>query len=92
MVSRYEACASRRPRAVTNLLWVLALPLAALSWKIFSAYRRALKDRSSHRAQHLYFQSLGNNRSALFLITKMICEEENQRGNLVVRLLPSGGP
>ncbi len=62
--------------AVTNLLWVLALPLAALSWKIFSGYRRALKDRSSHRAQHLYFQSLGNNRSALFVITKMICEEE----------------
>lgn len=62
--------------AVTNLLWVLALPLAVLSWKVFSGYRRALKDRSSSRAQHLYFQSLGNNRSAIHMVAKMICEEE----------------
>ena len=62
--------------AITNLLWVLALPLAILSWKLFSGYRRALKDRNSHRAQHLYLQSLGNNRSAIHTIATMICEEE----------------
>lgn len=62
--------------AVTNLLWLLALPLAGLSWKLFSGYRRALKDRDSNRAKHLYFQSLGSNRSAIHMLASMICEEE----------------
>jgi len=50
--------------------------LAGLFWKVFSGYRRALKDRDSNRAKHLYFQSLGANRSAIHLISFMICEEE----------------
>jgi len=62
--------------AASQLLWVIALPLAGLFWKVFSGYRRALRDRDSNRAKHLYFQSLGSNRSAIHLISFMICEEE----------------
>ena len=62
--------------AASQLLWVIAVPLAGLFWKIFSGYRRAMKDRDSNRAKHLYFQSLGANRSAIHLISFMICEEE----------------
>jgi len=62
--------------AASQLLWVVAVPLAGLFWKVFSGYRRAIKDRDSNRAKHLYFQSLGANRSAIHLISFMICEEE----------------
>ena len=62
--------------AASQLLWVIAVPLAGLFWKVFSGYRRAIKDRDSNRAKHLYFQSLGSNRSAIHLISYMICEEE----------------
>jgi hypothetical protein len=62
--------------AASRLLWVVAVPLAGLFWKVFSGYRRAIKDRDSNRAKHLYFQSLGANRSAIHLISFMICEEE----------------
>ncbi len=62
--------------AASQLLWVIALPLAGLFWKVFSGYRRAIRDRDSNRAKHLYFQSLGANRSAIHLISFMICEEE----------------
>jgi hypothetical protein len=62
--------------AASQLLWVIAVPLAGLFWKVFSGYRRAIKDRDSSRAKHLYFQSLGSNRSAVHLISFMICEEE----------------
>ncbi len=62
--------------AVTNLLWVLALPLAGFSWRLFSGYRRALKERDSHRARHLYYQGLGSNRSAVHTVATLICEEE----------------
>jgi hypothetical protein len=62
--------------AATQLLWVLAVPLAGLSWKIFSGYRRALKDRDSHRARHLYYQTLGANLSAIHRLASMISEEE----------------
>ena len=62
--------------AASQLLWVVAVPLAGLFWKVFSGYRRAIKDRDSNRAKHLYFQSLGANRSAIHLISYMICEEE----------------
>ena len=62
--------------AASQLLWIIAVPLAGLSWKVFSGYRRALKNRDSNRAKHLYFQSLGANRSAIHMISFMICEEE----------------
>lgn len=62
--------------AASQLLWVIAVPLAGLFWKVFSGYRRAIKDRDSNRAKHLYFQSLGANRSAIHRISFMICEEE----------------
>ena len=62
--------------AASQLLWVIALPLGGLFWKVFSGYRRAIKDRDSNRAKHLYFQSLGANRSAIHRISFMICEEE----------------
>jgi hypothetical protein len=62
--------------AASQLLWVIAVPLGGLSWKIFSGYRRAIKNRDSNRARHLYFKSLGANRSAIHRIAYMISEEE----------------
>lgn len=62
--------------AASQLLWIIAVPLAGLSWKMFSGYRRAIKNRDSSRARHLYFQNLGANRSAIHMISYMICDEE----------------
>ena len=55
--------------AAGQLLWVVAVPLAGLSWKMFSGYRRAIKNRDSNRARHLYTKSLGANRSAIHRIS-----------------------
>ena len=71
--------------AASQLLWVIALPLGGLFWKVFSGYRRAIKDRDSNRAKHLYFQSLGANRSAIHRISFMICEEEIKEAVLLYR-------
>ena len=71
--------------AATQLVWVIALPLGGLFWKVFSGYRRAIKDRDSNRAKHLYFQSLGANRSAIHRISFMICEEEIKEAVLLYR-------
>ena len=62
--------------AAGQLVWIIAVPLAGLSWKMFSGYRRAIKNRDSSRSRHLYSQSLGANRSAIHMISYMICEEE----------------
>ena len=62
--------------AASQLVWIIAVPLGGLSWKMFSGYRRAIKNRDSSRARHLYFKSLGVNRSAIHMISYMICEEE----------------
>ncbi|MCZ6539132.1 MAG: DUF3754 domain-containing protein [Chloroflexi bacterium] len=69
--------------AASQLLWIIALPLGGLSWKMFSGYRRAIKNRDSNRARHLYFQSLGANRSAIHMISYMICEEEIKEAMLL---------
>lgn len=71
--------------AASQLLWVIAVPLAGLSWKMFSGYRKAIKNRDSNRARHLYFQSLGANRSAIHMISFMICEEEIKETVLLYR-------
>jgi hypothetical protein len=71
--------------AASQLLWVIALPLGGLFWKVFSGYRRAIRDRDSNRAKHLYFQSLGANRSAIHRIAFMICEEEIKEAVLLYR-------
>jgi hypothetical protein len=71
--------------AASQLLWVIALPLGGLFWKVFSGYRRAIRDRDSNRAKHLYFQSLGANRSAIHRISFMICEEEIKEAVLLYR-------
>ena len=62
--------------AASQLLWIIAVPLGGLSWKMFSGYRRAIKNRDSNRARHLYFKSLGANRSAIHRIAYMISEED----------------
>lgn len=71
--------------AAGQLLWVVAVPLAGLSWKMFSGYRRAIKNRDSNRARHLYTKSLGANRSAIHRISFMICEEEIKEAVLLYR-------
>ena len=71
--------------AAGQLLWIIAIPLGGLSWKMFSGYRRAIKNRDSNRAKHLYFQNLGANRSAIHMISYMICEEEIKESVLLYR-------
>jgi len=69
--------------AASQLFWVVAVPLGGLSWKLFSGYKRAIKNRDSYRARHLYYQNLGANRSALHRIAFMICEEEIKEAALL---------
>lgn len=62
--------------AAGALLYVLALPLAGLSWKTFSSYRRALKDRDSDRTKHLYYQNLANNASVIHMLATNVAQAE----------------
>ncbi|MDA1036000.1 MAG: DUF3754 domain-containing protein, partial [Chloroflexi bacterium] len=62
--------------AAGSLLYVLALPLVGLSWKTFSSYRRALKDRDSDRTKHLYYQNLANNASAIHMLATNVAQAE----------------
>lgn len=69
--------------AAGQILWVIAAPLAGLSWRTFRAYRRARKDRDSQRTTHLYFQNLGNNASVVHLLSSMIAQEEIKEALLI---------
>lgn len=62
--------------AATQLIWVMALPLAGLSWKTFSGYRRAMKDRTAQMTRNLYFLNLGNNAAAIHMLATMVAQEE----------------
>lgn len=62
--------------AAGQLLYVLAAPLVMLSWKTFSSYRRAIKDRDSERTRNLYYQNLANNASAIHMLTTVVAQEE----------------
>ncbi len=62
--------------AVGQLFWLLLVPLAAITWRVFSGYRRAIRDRSFQRTRSLYFQNLGNNASAIQMLLEMIWQEE----------------
>ena len=69
--------------AAGALLYVLAAPLAGLSWKTFSNYRRAIKDRDSERTKNLYFQNLANNASAIHMLATVVGQEEVKEALLV---------
>jgi hypothetical protein len=69
--------------AAGSLLYVMAIPLAGLGWRTFSGYRRAAKDRDAKRTRNLYFQSLGNNASAIHMLTTMIAQEEVKEALLI---------
>lgn len=62
--------------ALGQLVWVLLVGLISLAVKTFLGYRRARKTRDSQRTQHLYFQNLANNASALQMLAVSIAQEE----------------
>lgn len=69
--------------ALGQLASILAMPLLGVSWRTFSSYRRALKDRNFLRTKNLYFQNLGNNASAVHMLSAMIAQEEVKEALLI---------
>ena len=76
--------------AAGTLLYVLAAPLAALSWRTFRSYRRALKDRDSDRTKHLYYQNLANNASAIHMLATGVGQEEVKEALLIYSICAGG--
>ncbi len=62
--------------ALSQLLWVLLVGFATLTFKTFMGYRRAQNNRDSQRTRHLYFQNIGNNASALQALVAIVTQEE----------------
>ena len=62
--------------AAGQILYLVAAPLAALTWKTFSGYKRAIKDRDSERTKNLYFQNLANNASAIHMLATVVAQSE----------------
>ena len=62
--------------ALGKLIWILAFGLFTLMLKTFSGYRNARINRRGQRVQHLYFQNLANNASALHWLISMVKQEE----------------
>lgn len=62
--------------AAGQILYLVAAPLAALTWKTFSGYKRAIKDRDSERTKNLYFQNLANNASAIHMLATIVGQSE----------------
>jgi hypothetical protein len=62
--------------AAGQLLYLVAAPLAALTWRTFSSYKRAIKDRDSERTKNLYFQNLANNASVIHMLSTIVAQEE----------------
>ena len=59
-----------------KLLWILLIGLITLSARTVSGYQNVRKTRSGQRVQHLYFQNLSNNLSAIQLVLSMVKQEE----------------
>ena len=76
--------------AAGTLLYVLAAPLAALSWRTFRSYRRALKDRDSDRTKHLYYQNLANNASAIHMLAANVGQAEVKEALLCYAICSTG--
>jgi hypothetical protein len=62
--------------AAGHILYLVAVPLLALTWKTFSGYKRAIKDRDSERTKNLYFQNLANNASAIHMLATVVAQSE----------------
>lgn len=62
--------------ALSQFLWVLIAGMFAMAFRTFMGYRRARRNRDSQRTQHLYFQNLGNNSSAIQTLITTVAQEE----------------
>ena len=62
--------------ALWKLAWILLIGLATVSVRAAFGYRNARINRNWQRTQHLYFQNLGNNASALQLLVAKVKQEE----------------
>ncbi len=62
--------------ALWKLTWILLIGLATLGVRAVLGYRNARINRSWQRTQHLYYQNLGNNASALQLLVATVKQEE----------------
>lgn len=75
--------------AASQLFYILALPFLGLTWKTFSGYRRAIKDRDSERTKHLYYQNLANNAAAIHVLATAVGQEEVKEALLAYALCVS---
>ena len=62
--------------ALWYLTWIVAVGVATLGVRAVLGYRNARINRDWQRTQHLYFQNLGNNASALQLLVATVKQEE----------------
>ncbi len=62
--------------ALWKLAWILLIGLGTLALRSALGYRNARINRNWQRTQHLYFQNLGNNASALQLLVAKVKQEE----------------
>jgi hypothetical protein len=62
--------------ALWKLAWILLIGLATLGIRSALGYRNARINRNWQRTQHLYFQNMGNNASALQLLVAKVKQEE----------------
>jgi len=62
--------------ALWKLLWIVLVGLGTLAVRAALGYRQARISRNWQRTQHLYFQNLGNNASALQLLVATVKQEE----------------
>ncbi len=62
--------------ALGKLILILLFGLVTMMLKTFSGYRNARINRRGQRVQHLYFQNLANNASALQWLVSMVKQEE----------------
>lgn len=78
--------------ALWKLAWILVIGLGTLGFRAALGYRNARINRNWQRTQHLYFQNLGNNASALQLLVATVKQEEFKEVLLAYLVCQSSGP
>ncbi len=78
--------------ALGQLVWVLVVGLAMLTFRTFMGYRRARANRDSQRTRHLYYQNLSNNLGAISTLVMMITQEEEKEAVLAYAFCQAATP
>lgn len=62
--------------AISQLVWVVLVPLGMLIGRTVLGYRQARHNRTSQRTHNLYYQNLANNAGVIHSLASMIADEE----------------